>query len=122
VGVEAVIDKDFASALLASDLEADALLIATDVDAVYAGWGTPDQKAIRRFSPDAIADLEFATGSMGPKVRAACEFASTPGRFAAIGTLADVERMLQQEAGTIVSSDTEGIEYASPVGSASGTS
>jgi carbamate kinase len=120
VGVEAVIDKDFASALLASDLEADALLIATDVDAVYHGWGTPEKRAIRRASPDAIKGSEFAAGSMGPKVRAACEFASRPGRFAAVGTLADVERMLQQTAGTIFSSDAEGIEYATPVRSTTG--
>src|SRR5206468_3462266 len=71
VGVEAVIDKDLASALLAKDLEADALVIATDVDAVYADWGTPDQRAIRRATPAALDGTEFAAGSMGPKVRAA---------------------------------------------------
>lgn len=120
VGVEAVIDKDFASALLASDLNADALLIATDVDAVYEGWGTPGQRAIRRVNPDAIAGLAFAAGSMGPKVRAACEFAGRPGRFAAVGTLADVERMLQQTAGTIFTAEAEGIEYAAPLGSTTG--
>ena len=120
VGVEAVIDKDFASALLATDLDADALLIATDVDAVYQGWGSPEQRAIRQAHPDAIAGSEFAAGSMGPKVRAACEFASRPGRFAAVGTLADVERMLQRSAGTIFSSDTDGIEYADPVGPITG--
>ena len=122
VGVEAVIDKDFASALLASDLDADALLIATDVDAVYHAWGTPDQKAIRRAHPDAIEGSEFASGSMGPKVRAACQFARTPGRFAAVGTLADVERMLRQEAGTIFSADADGIEFDAAVGSTTGAS
>jgi carbamate kinase len=64
-----VIDKDYASALLAADLNADALLIATDVDAVYSGWGTPEQHAIGRASPDELATSEFAEGSMGPKVR-----------------------------------------------------
>ena len=65
-GVEAVIDKDLASALLATALEADALLIVTDVDAVYSGWGTPEQRAIRRASPEALDASEFAEGSMGP--------------------------------------------------------
>ena len=79
VGVEAVIDKDLASALLAKELQADALAIVTDVDAVYSDWGTPDQRAIRRATPDALADSEFAAGSMGLKVRAACSFAEETG-------------------------------------------
>ncbi len=111
VGVEAVIDKDAASALLADELDADALLIATDVDAVYQDWGAPGQRAIRRANPAAIMGSAFAAGSMGPKVRAACRFASRPGRFAAIGTLSDVEAMLDQAAGTVVISDADGIEY-----------
>jgi carbamate kinase len=115
VGVEAVIDKDFASALLAADLDADALLIATDVDAVYTGWGTPDQRAIRRAHPQAIAASQFPAGSMGPKVRAACEFSQKPGRFAAIGTLADVERMLHGAAGTVISCEADGIDFYPPV-------
>ena len=65
VGVEAVIDKDLASALLASDLRADALLIVTDVDAVYAGWGTPDQRAIRRATPEALAGDRVRRGLDG---------------------------------------------------------
>jgi hypothetical protein len=72
VGVEAVIDKDLASALLAKDIGANALAIVTDVDAVYDGWGTPEQRAIRRATPEALSGSEFAAGSMGPKVRAAC--------------------------------------------------
>src|SRR5574340_116604 len=67
-GVEAVIDKDRAGALLAQELGADAYLMLTDVDAVYANWGKPDARAIRRTSPDAMEGLHFATGSMGPKV------------------------------------------------------
>src|SRR4051794_25575775 len=74
VGVEAVIDKDLASALLAVDIGADVLAIVTDVDAVYADWGTPDQRAIRHATPESLSGAEFAAGSMGPKVRAACEF------------------------------------------------
>jgi carbamate kinase len=95
VGVEAVIDKDLASALLAKDLHADALAIVTDVDAVYADWGTPDQRAIRRATPDALADTEFAAGSMGPKVRAACSFVEQTGGLAAIGSIKDTPVTLE---------------------------
>jgi carbamate kinase len=112
VGVEAVIDKDLASALLAKDLRADALLIVTDVDAVYADWGTPEQRAIRRASPEALADTEFAAGSMGPKVRAACSFVEETGGLAAIGSIADTPALLRGEAGTIVARDAAGIEVA----------
>jgi carbamate kinase len=112
VGVEAVIDKDLASALLARDLRADALAIVTDVDAVYADWGTPDQRAIRRASPAALAETEFAAGSMGPKVRAACSFAEATGGLAAIGSISDTPALLRGERGTIVTRDTAGLEFA----------
>jgi carbamate kinase len=112
VGVEAVIDKDLASALLAQDLHADTLLILTDVDAVYTGWGTPEQRAIRRATPDALVATEFAAGSMGPKVRAACEFAARTGKLAAIGSIADTPALLRGEAGTTVTADAAGIEPA----------
>jgi carbamate kinase len=115
VGVEAVIDKDLASALLATELRADALLIVTDVDAVYADWGTPDQRAIRRASPEALADTEFAAGSMGPKVRAACSFVELTGGIAAIGSISDTPALLRGEAGTVVARDAAGIETAVPV-------
>ena len=101
-GVEAVIDKDMASALLACDLGADALLIATDVDGVYRGWGTPEQEAIREATPEQLLADEFAEGSMGPKVRAACMFVERTSGFAAIGTLTAVDEMIRREAGTIV--------------------
>ena len=110
VGVEAVIDKDLASALLAKDLEADALVIATDVDAVYADWGTPDQRAIRRATPAALEGTEFAAGSMGPKVRAASGFAGETGGLAAIGSIADTPLLLSGEAGTIVTREAAGLE------------
>jgi carbamate kinase len=112
VGVEAVIDKDLASALLAKDLAADALLIVTDVDAVYQGWGTPEQCAIRRATPEALSSTEFAAGSMGPKVRAACSFVSETGGIAAIGSISDTPALLRGEAGTLVTRDSEGIELA----------
>jgi carbamate kinase len=111
VGVEAVIDKDLASALLASDLGADALVIVTDVDAVYADWGTPKQRAIRRATPEALAGTEFAAGSMGPKVRAACSFVEQTGGLAAIGSISDTPALLRGEAGTIVSRDAAGLEF-----------
>jgi carbamate kinase len=110
VGVEAVIDKDLASALLARDLHADALVIVTDVDAVYSGWGTPEQRAIRRATPEALAATEFAAGSMGPKVRAACSFVEETGGLAAIGSIVDAQALLRGEAGTIVTQDASGLE------------
>jgi carbamate kinase len=110
VGVEAVIDKDLASALLATDIGADALLIVTDVDAVYSNWGTPEQAAIRRAAPDALQAAEFAEGSMGPKVRAACAFVEETGGFAAIGSIAETEALLRGEAGTVVALDVAGLE------------
>jgi carbamate kinase len=113
VGVEAVIDKDLASALLAVDLRADALIIATDVDAVYADWGTPNQRAIRRATPRALAVAEFAEGSMGPKVRAACSFVEQVGGEAAIGSISDVAALLRNETGTVVSLDARGLELVS---------
>ena len=103
VGVEAVIDKDRSSAVLAKDLDADALIIATDADAVYLDWGTPQQRAIAEASPDALSQYEFAAGSMGPKVEAASDFArSAPGKVPVIGALADLPAILKRQAGTRV--------------------
>ena len=110
VGVEAVIDKDLASALLAKDLKADALAIVTDVDAVYMDWGTPDQRAIRRATPEALMGTEFAAGSMGPKVRAACSFVEETDGLAAIGSIEHTPALLRGEAGTIVTRDADGLE------------
>ncbi len=110
-GVEAVIDKDRASGLLARELHADVFVMATDVDAVYVGWGTPQAKAIERASPAALAALAFAGGSMGPKVEAACEFATRTGRAAAIGALEDLGAILAGKAGTLVASAAAGIDW-----------
>ncbi|HST16453.1 MAG TPA: carbamate kinase [Gaiellaceae bacterium] len=112
VGVEAVIDKDLASALLAEDLEADVLAIVTDVDAVYSDWGTPEQRAIRRATPAALGAAEFAAGSMGPKVRAACQFVERTGGLAAIGSITDTPALLRGEAGTTVTHEADGLELA----------
>ena len=111
VGVECVIDKDLASELLARDLGADRFVMLTDAQAVLQGWGTDDVRPIRRASPQAMRALDFAAGSMGPKVEAACRFALATGRPACIGALADLERILAGEAGTTVTVDVEGIEY-----------
>ncbi|CAB3804690.1 Carbamate kinase 1 [Paraburkholderia caffeinitolerans] len=85
-----MIDKDLCSALLAVELGADLLIIATDVDAAYVDWGKPGQKAIAQAHPDALEKLGFAAGSMGPKVQAAMEFARTTGKDAVIGSLSDI--------------------------------
>jgi carbamate kinase len=101
-GAEVVIDKDRASALLASELQADFLVMATDVDGVYVNWGRADARLIHRATPEELRALEFAAGSMGPKVEAACSFVDRAGRRAAIGALADLERIIKGEAGTII--------------------
>jgi carbamate kinase len=111
-GVECVIDKDLATELLARDLGADLFVMLTDAEAVYVDWGKPTQRAIRRASPAALMAMSFAAGSMGPKVSAACWFAAATGKTAAIGALADLNRIIAGEAGTTVSSKDFGIVYA----------
>ena len=102
-GVEAVIDKDLSSALLAVGLGADVLVLATDVDAVYRDWGTPAQAAIGATTPAALREQSFAGGSMGPKVEAVCRFVEQGGRRAAIGRLEDLPGLVAGTAGTQVS-------------------
>ena len=104
-GIEAVIDKDAASALLARELGAQALLMLTDVDAVYRNWRQSDAAAIRRIAVGEIRRLEFTPGSMAPKVDAACEFAELSGGFAGIGRLQDAQAILAGEAGTVITAD-----------------
>ena len=101
-GVEAVIDKDLTAALLASELGADALLLLTDVAAVYEDWPHPCERPIRSATPAALRARAFAAGSMGPKVEAACRFIERGGRIAAIGALDAVACLLEGTAGTIV--------------------
>jgi carbamate kinase len=100
-GVEAVIDKDRAAALLAASLGADALLLLTDVRSVEAGWGTPEARPIHRANAAELRAIDFDPGSMGPKVEAAIEFAATGG-LAAIGSLGDAAAILRGERGTRV--------------------
>jgi carbamate kinase len=101
-GVAAVVDKDRCSALLAEQLSADLLIIATDVPSVYRDWGLVTQQAIGSITPDALEVLSFAAGSMAPKVQAACQFART-GKTAVIGAIADIDRLVSGQAGTRVS-------------------
>ena len=110
-GVEAVIDKDLCSALLAEQLQADLLVIATDVAAAYIDWGKPGEKAIAAAHPQALRDLSFPAGSMGPKIQAACEFAEKTGKTAVIGALSDIEAIVRGEAGTRVSTEVDGVQY-----------
>ena len=102
IGVEAVIDKDRASALLAETVAADALLMLTDVDAVYTDFGTDNAKPIRTASPDDLNAESFAAGSMGPKIEAACSFVGRTGGLAGIGRLDDALAILEGKAGTVV--------------------
>jgi carbamate kinase len=102
IGVEAVVDKDLTSALLARELDADVFVMATDVDAVYTGFGTPDARRIERISPEELRPMGFAAGSMGPKVAAAIDFVERTGHRAVIGRLDDIEQLVEGTAGTNV--------------------
>jgi len=101
-GVEGVIDKDLAAALLAEGLGADALLMLTDVDGVQVNWGTPQARRLSEVSAAELAGMTFAAGSMGPKVQAAYRFADRTGRIAAIGSLEDAAEILRGRRGTRV--------------------
>jgi carbamate kinase len=101
-GVEAVIDKDLASELLAREVAADLFVMATDVDGVYESWGTPEQRRLDSVTPDEVRRHDFAAGSMGPKVDAAARFVEATGKRAAIGSLADIDEIVEGRAGTSV--------------------
>jgi len=101
-GVEAVIDKDLASELLAREVDADLFVMVTDVDGVYLDWGTEQQRRLERVTPAELRATGFAAGSMGPKVEAACRFVERTGKRAAIGGLGQIEQIVEGEAGTQV--------------------
>ncbi|CEP36391.1 MULTISPECIES: carbamate kinase [unclassified Halomonas] len=107
-GVEAVIDKDLCSSLLARELQADLLVIATDVSAVFLDWGKPTQNALEKVTPQNLSQYDFAAGSMGPKVEAAQAFVLATGKRAVIGSLEQIEGMLEGSAGTQVYSANAG--------------
>ncbi len=99
-GVEAVIDKDFASELLARELEADLFIMATDVDGVYRDWGKPSQARIEVIRVKELEVSAFPAGSMGPKVEAAANFVRNTGKAAAIGSLDDIQGIVSGTKGT----------------------
>jgi carbamate kinase len=101
-GVEAVIDKDLAASLLAQLLTADGLLLLTDVDAVYQDWGSSSATPLRKITPTQIRTYQFASGSMQPKVEAACRFVEHTGGFAGIGKLEDAQAILEGKVGTLI--------------------
>jgi carbamate kinase len=104
LGIEAVIDKDHASGLLAREINADALLLLTDVDGVYLDWGTPQQHRLETVTPSKLRTYSFASGSMGPKVAAAIDFATTGRGMTGIGRLEDALDILEHRSGTVVKS------------------
>jgi carbamate kinase len=111
-GMQAVVDKDLASAALAAELKADMLVMLTDGDYVSENWGTPEQRDILTASPEAIAELAFAEGSMKPKVDAAVRVAKAGGR-ALIGPLERIDDLLERRVGTEIRADVpEGIVFA----------
>jgi carbamate kinase len=102
-GVEAVVDKDLASGVLARELGADAFVMATDVPAVIDHWGMPSARQIAAARPEWLLAQGFPAGSMGPKVEAAAAFATETGRPAYIGALEVIGDLLAGRAGTLVS-------------------
>lgn len=99
-GVDAVVDKDFVAALVATHLQADLLVLLTDVAAVMTDFGTPEAQAVRHVSADNLRAVSFPAGSMGPKVSAACAFVGDTGGRAAIGSLAEAAAVVEGAAGT----------------------
>jgi carbamate kinase len=105
-GIEAVIDKDLSAALLAEAIGADALLLLTDVAAVWSRWPQAAGEPIARATPAALRALKLDPGSMGPKVEAACRFVERTGRTAGIGAMEQADAVLAGTAGTTVTADT----------------
>jgi carbamate kinase len=106
-GVEAVVDKDLTSAVLAEALDADVLMVLTDVPNVLRDFGTPDQAPLFRATPGSLRAIDFPAGSMGPKVDAVCRFVELTGGVAAIGTLEEAAAILRGTAGTVVTPSGE---------------
>jgi carbamate kinase len=104
-GVNAIIDKDLCSALLAEKIAAQLFVIVTDVEAIFVDWGKPNQRAIRRISPQDLCKLKFADGSMAPKVAAACAFVTNTGKPAVIGSLEKIGELIEGKSGTWVCID-----------------
>ncbi len=103
--MEAVVDKDHASALLAAALDADWLVLLTDVGAVWTRWPPPAGHPIRHASPAELSPGRFEAGTMSPKVEAACAFVRETGARAAIGALDQLSSILEGNAGTLIDTD-----------------
>lgn len=101
-GIEAVIDKDLCASLLATQLDADMLVIATDVAGVFLDWGTPQARCLEEETISSLRSMNLAAGSMGPKVEAACRFVEATGKPAVIGSLEDIDDIVAGKAGTRV--------------------
>lgn len=110
-GIEGVVDKDRASNVLAQGLDADGLIMLTDIDAVETNFGKPDSKKIKQASPEAMNELSFAKGSMAPKVESACEFVKVGGKFSGIGSLFDAVDIINGVKGTMITKESEQILY-----------
>ena len=110
-GIDAVVDKDLAAAVLARDLGAELLLILTDVDSVYANWGTPEQRPLPHLSADEAVRMDeqkaFGEGSMAPKIRAAVDFVRRTGGRAIITSLNRGQQAVRGEAGTTITATSE---------------
>jgi carbamate kinase len=114
-GVEALIDKDLSASLLAHQLKADALLFLTDVEAVYENWGMKGAVPLGETTPAELRKINFASGSMRPKVEAACRFVESGGSFAAIGMLEDAAQILLGQRGTIVRRGETGLDFTNKI-------
>lgn len=117
-GVEAVIEKDLSAALLAHQLKADALLLLTDVEAVYENWGLKGAMPIGETSPGEMRKINFAASSMRPKVEAACRFIESGGSFAGIGNIEDAGQILLGQRGTIVRRGVSALDFGNKISSA----
>lgn len=112
-GVEAVVDKDLATAVIANHLDADLFIIATDVNAACVNFQKEGERKIAKANPAALEALsaEFAAGSMGPKVQAVINFVKATGKDAAIGSLSDIEDIVAGKAGTRVSLSVDEVVF-----------
>ncbi len=105
-GVEAVVDKDLTASMLACGIGAEALMLLTDVECVESDFGSESARPIRKTTPSTLRAQDFASGSMGPKVEAACRFVESTGHKAMIGRLDEAAELLAGNVGTLVESDT----------------
>jgi len=102
VGIESIIDKDLTAAEIAIALKADKFVILTDIDGVYKNWEQKNAQVIRNITSDELEQMQFAAGSMEPKIKAATKFVQDTNKKVMIGALIDAEKVLREEAGTTI--------------------